>query len=65
MDKMKTAWLWVVNWNTFNGRRAEAVLFFSSREEFLKLLPWGIDEQLVEVKVHEDFDDWDYIPDNY
>ena len=41
-------------------------LFFSSKEKFKELLPWDKGEnQLVPVQVPEDFDNLDYIPENY
>lgn len=69
---MKKAWLWIVDWGqTTNGRRITADLFFSSPEAFYKnkfqnlSLEQALKEQLVMVWVPENFDDWDYIPDNY
>lgn len=66
---MKKAYLWIVVWEHRAGcnQYVTADLFFSSREAFCKL--WlsssAESEQLVEVDVPDDFNDWDYIPENY
>ena len=71
---MKIAYGWFVNWGDLTGRpslvKAPSVtvdLFFSSREKFLSLLDTSDKEKeiLVPVNVPDDFDNWDYIPDNY
>ena len=71
---MKIAYGWVVNWGDLTGRpslvkapRVTVDLFFSSREKFLSLLCTSDKEKeiLVPINVPDDFDDWDYIPDNY
>lgn len=61
----KWAYLWVVDWNHTNPPTASADLFFSSKEKFYELLPWYKNEQLIKVHVPKDFNDWDYVPDNY
>lgn len=63
----KKAYLLVCDLGPKCFRRLSADLFFSSKEKFREL--WkqemrGFD-QLVEVSVPDDFDDWDYIPENY
>ena len=63
-EPYKTAVVWFA---TLHGCFFGANLFFSSREAFEKLYD-GDDaehELLIGVRVPEDFDDWDYIPDNY
>lgn len=71
---MKTAYLWIVDWGMVQPqyypkpyRKVTADLFFSSVEKFNELWPWKDSEpqQLVAVQVPDDFDNWDYIPDNY
>ena len=70
---MKIAYGWVVNWGEVNGEGivqepdVTVDLFFSSRDKFLSLLQTRDSEKeiLVPVNVPDDFDDWDYIPDNY
>jgi hypothetical protein len=69
---MKTAWLWIVDWSfarqTKGGPgQVSADLFFSSKEQFRALYGASnpADEQLVKINVPDDFDDWDYIPENY
>jgi hypothetical protein len=68
----KNAWLYVFahcpiidGWK--KGERICHELYFSSKEKFEEL--WGrpIDdrEALIKVWVPEDFDDWDYIPNDY
>lgn len=71
---MKDAYLWVVNWGkTSYSPTTSAVsadLFFSSKEVFQKLLGWRDKErmdkeQLVLIQVPDDFEDLDYIPNDY
>jgi hypothetical protein len=69
---MKTALLWIVDWSFCRERKGgqgqvSADLFFSSKEKFRALYGASnpADEQLVKVNVPDDFDDWDYIPENY
>lgn len=72
-EKMKTVYLWIVDFGLVQPehypapyRNIDASLFFSSKERFKELLPWEKKEQqLVAVQVPEDFDDLDYIPENY
>ena len=65
----KEAYMWVHACHPytvgFPGCNAE--LFFSSKENFLKLLERPMDEfeALVKVWVPKDFDNWDYIPNDY
>lgn len=66
---------WVVNWgevtNSPNPKEPNVTcdLFFSSREKFESLV--GLNEEyarkqiLVPIKVPDNFNDIDYIPDNY
>lgn len=70
---VKTVYGWVAVWpvklNAW-GRVAPNVtvdLFFSSREKFEELLGWSnMDKEiLVPVEVPEEFEDLDYIPENY
>jgi hypothetical protein len=66
---MKSAWLWVADFGETvkPGMRICADLFFSSKEKFRELYTcsdaW--EQQLVLVSVPDDFDWWDFIPDNY
>lgn len=63
---MKKAYAWVAIWPEGCNPRVSVDLFFSSKEEFNERLNCSPDgEQLIEVQVPDDFDDWDYIPDNY
>jgi hypothetical protein len=65
----KTAYMWVYSVHPYGigypGVCAE--LFFSSPEKFKELLGRepGEYEALVKVTVPKDFDDWDYIPEDY
>jgi hypothetical protein len=71
---MKTAHVWIVDWGLLQSqhypkpfRQVTADLFFSSPEKFKELYT-GSDvdqQQLVAVQVPDDFDRWDFIPDNY
>ena len=68
---MKTVYGWVVVYNEENDYpRAIVDLFFSSKEKFKEEEAEGtlIDykkAQLVPIKVPDDFNDLDCIPDNY
>lgn len=70
---MKTAYLWIVDWGLIQPehypapyRNVTADLFFSSREKFIELCPCDAEmEQLVAVQVPDDFEYWDFVPDNY
>jgi hypothetical protein len=66
---MKTAHLWIVDWSFVRKGQGQvsADLFFSSPEKFRELYTASdaAEQQLVPVQVPDDFDDWDYIPDNY
>jgi len=66
---VKKAYVWVVIWPECCTVPVSCDLFFSSRARFLELVhlneETAHEEQLVEIKVPDDFDDWDYIPDNY
>jgi hypothetical protein len=66
---MKIAHLWIVDWSFAKKghRQVSADLFFSSPEKFRELYTASDADvqQLVQVQVPDDFDDWDYIPDNY
>ena len=68
----KSAWGWVVNWGGDMSRIGCITidLFFSSPtklEEILGYNPQADHQppQLVEIQVPLDFEDWDYIPENY
>lgn len=63
-EEGKPALLWIAMLNdSFFG----ADLYFSSRVKFEELhrFPGSGDGFLLPVLVPKDFDDWDYIPDNY
>ncbi len=52
--------------------RVSADLVFSSREQFLKEIGYDCSEylesgewQLIQIKVPDEFEDWNYIPENY
>jgi hypothetical protein len=67
---MKKAYLWVWVWTFDKPYRINADLVFSSREKYEELrgapiLHLDDADQLVEIQVPDEFDDWDYIPDNY
>lgn len=72
-DKMKNnykdAYMWVYSCHpyTIGFPGCNADLFFSGREKFLELLGRPMDdyEALVKVRVPKDFDNWDYIPNDY
>jgi hypothetical protein len=68
-DNAKDAWMWVFSRHpyTINYPGVNADLFFSSPETFKQLLGREMDdyEALVKVRVPLDFDDWDYIPNDY
>jgi hypothetical protein len=69
----KLAYGWVVNWGDVGIRHllkepnVTVDLFFSSLEKFYEL--YGCNDAkaqiLVPVHVPLDFNNWDYIPDNY
>jgi hypothetical protein len=69
----KPAYLWVFARHpyTIHYPGVQGDLFFSSPEKFRELLgrdlqPAAVDEEvLVKVTVPLDFDNWDYIPENY
>lgn len=65
----KEAWMWVIACHpyTIGFPGCGADLYFSSKEKFLKLLgrPLGDFEALIKVWVPKDFEDWDYIPNEY
>jgi hypothetical protein len=65
----KAAWMLVYAIHPYciNYPGVIADLYFSSPEAFAKLWerPLGRGEALVEITVPNDFDNWDYIPDNY
>ena len=59
----KIAFLWIA---TMNGSFFGASLMFSSVEKFEELLGTPDEPQLLlPFRVPLEFDDWDYIPDNY
>jgi hypothetical protein len=70
-ENVKPAWVYVYGCHRFTvgfpGINGD--LFFSSPAKFREL--WGRDldqdgsEVLVKVDVPADFDDWDYVPENY
>jgi hypothetical protein len=71
---MKTAYLWIVDWGLIQPehypapyRSVTADLFFSSVEKFKELYTASNagEQQLVVVQVPDDFEHWDFIPDNY
>jgi hypothetical protein len=64
---MKKAYLWVVVWPFADRLQVSGDLCFSTREKFFELQPWSKQDeiQLVEIEVPEEFDHWDFIPDNY
>ena len=63
---MKKAYLWVVVWKINGVPSVSADLFFSSKEKFHELINYDAkDEQLLEIKVPEEFNNWDFIPENY
>ena len=66
---MKTVYGWVVDWGTYRTPRVSIDLFFSSKEKFKELIGdtkvAADNRQLVPIKVPDDFDDLDCIPDNY
>jgi hypothetical protein len=71
---MKTVYGWVVFWPKMCTTRVSVDLFFTSKESFKaewNNTPLAIPgstadkEQLVPIQVPDDFDDLDYIPDNY
>lgn len=65
----KPAWVWVYAIHPYcigyPGIMGD--LFFSSPDQFQTLLGRPLEESdnLVKVTVPADFDDWDYIPENY
>jgi hypothetical protein len=65
----KTAYVWVYPIHPYCVGYPGVLgdLFFSSPEAFKKCLerPLTADDTLVKVTVPADFDDWDYIPENY
>lgn len=73
----KIVYGWVVDWNIRFDLPPETEpnvsidLYFSSREKFKELLGWSLEstkeemERLLPCKVGADFDDLDYIPENY
>lgn len=70
---MKPAYLWVVDWSFADPDRENpqnqvtADLFFSSPDKFRELYTasdWH-EQQLVAVQVPDNFEWWDFIPDNY
>ena len=71
---MKTVYLWIVDFGLIQPehyakpyRNIDASLFFSSVEKFKELyLNTDKDQQqLVAVQVLDDFDNLDFIPENY
>lgn len=71
-EDTKVAWLYVYASHPFtngwrNGLRIFSDLYFSSKDKFFEL--WGRplvdDEALIRVQVTKDFNDWDYIPNDY
>lgn len=62
---MKTVFAWVVNWGYDCTPRVSIDLFFSSEETAYSLLGSQEALQLVPIQVPEDFNDLDYIPENY
>ena len=63
---MKTVYGWVVDWGKIMGRTSckSIDLLFSSKEKFNELLGSNA-EELIPIRVPDDFDDLDYIPDDY
>ncbi len=68
-DNTKPAWVWVyaIPPYVIGYPGVMGDLFFSSPEKFKELLGRELEDTdtLVKVTVPNDFDDWDYIPDNY
>lgn len=62
---LKTVYLWVCDWGPPCTPRISADLFFSSKERFYELWTQAPGEQLVPVQVPLEFDNLDYIPENY
>lgn len=69
MRTTKPAWVWVYGLHpyTIGYPGINGDLFFSSPAKFRELLGRDPDEYetLVKVRVPLDFDNWDYIPENY
>jgi hypothetical protein len=63
--KTKTAYAWLVNWGPDCTPLVSVDLYFSSVDKFKELLTTKSTETLIKIIVPEDFEDWDYIPDNY
>ncbi len=74
----KRAYAWIFNWGEVGFCYKEpqsyprspeigADLFFSSKEKFEELLGRSLDskDMLFPIMVPDDFDNWDFIPDNY
>jgi hypothetical protein len=68
-DNTKPAWMWVhpIHPYCVGYPGVVAELFFSSPAAFDQLLGRHRDptDNLVEVTVPADFNDWDFIPENY
>lgn len=67
-ENTKPAWIWVhaIHPYCVGYPGVVAELFFSSPEKFRELLGRDdAEETLVPVTVPKDFDNWDYIPENY
>ena len=68
-ENVKDAWMWVYACHpyTIGFPGVNADLFFSSPENFHQLLGRKLSqyETLLKVQVPADFEDWDYIPENY
>jgi hypothetical protein len=69
MDDYKEAYVWVHACHpyTIGYPGVNADLYFSSREKFLEALQRPVNEfeALIKCWVAKDFDDWDYIPNDY
>lgn len=65
--KKKIIYGWVVDWGDKKGSRITIDLFFSSPRVLTDCCSWmdWKNEQFVKVEVPSEFDDLDYVPDNY
>ena len=62
---MKTVYGWVAEWQDPRGLRLSVDLFFSSVEKFNEVSHGMKDQQLVKIQVPDEFNQLDFIPDNY
>lgn len=76
--KSRKVWGWVVNWNDIPNAakplaehypkepRITVDLFFSSKKKFKQVTGHSlVTETLVPLRVPHDFDQLDFVPDNY